>query len=69
MPVKVKLPPLFSVNDKLNDNIICQIIQPSYEIEADVANYTAPKLKGKIIIPKEENQERILLNIHSLFAL
>src|SRR2546423_14540123 len=61
MAIKIKLPHLFAINTDIGGNPVQQIGQPGYSIEADVANYTSPKIAGKLLIPKEANEEKILL--------
>jgi hypothetical protein len=50
MPIQVKLPSLFAINITSSGNTIQQIIQPSYSIIADKANFTSTGIKGQILI-------------------
>ena len=62
MPIEIKLPPLFAINITSGGNTIQQIIQPSYSITADKANFASTGIKGHILIPKNaDNAEQILL--------
>ncbi|HEX8377018.1 MAG TPA: DEAD/DEAH box helicase family protein [Pedobacter sp.] len=63
MPIEVKLPPLFAINENRRGNTIQQIIYPGSSIEAEQANFTTPKIKGLAIIPKNNDdlEHRILL--------
>lgn len=62
MPIEIKLPPLFAINITSGGNTIQQIIQPSYSITADKANFATTGIKGHILIPKDaDNAEQILL--------
>lgn len=61
MPIKIKLPHLFAINSDLDGNLIQQISRHGYSIDGDIANYTSPKITGKIIVPKDDGEEQILL--------
>jgi len=57
--MKIQLPHIYAVNQNFADTTIQQISQPTHFIEADLANYVSLKLKGKVIVPQDN--ERILL--------
>lgn len=61
MTTKVHLPHLFVTNQTIAGNLIQQINQPSYSFEANLADYTHEKIKGKILI---SNGEDPLLLVH-----
>jgi superfamily II DNA or RNA helicase len=61
MSLKIKIPPLFSINENIKGNLIQQIVIPACSLEATVANYTSPKIKGKLLIPTNSDGEKILL--------
>ena len=61
MPIKVRLPALYLIDTKRNDNIIRQLGRPTESIEADVASYTAGRLKGRVVIPFEKHEPQILV--------
>lgn len=55
------LPPVFAIDELWNGNPIRQLVQPSCQIEADVANYVSPSLKGKLLITAKDANEKILV--------
>lgn len=61
MAVKINLPHLFTINSVVGESLIQQIGRPGYSIDGELANYTSPKVKGRIVIPKADGEERILL--------
>src|ERR1043165_2003823 len=61
MPIKVRLPALYLIDTKRNDNVIRQLGRPIESIEADVATYTAGRLKGRVVIPVEKDEPQILV--------
>ena len=61
MQVKIKLPPLYLINVVQGENLIRRLGRPATTIEADVANYSTPKLKGSLIISKHEDRPQILV--------
>jgi superfamily II DNA or RNA helicase len=61
MSIKIKLPPLYLINTRLGENLIQQVGQAGNTIEAEIAHYTSPKIKGEVVIPKTANVEQILL--------
>jgi hypothetical protein len=61
MAVKIHLPHLLAINSVVGESLIQQIAQPGYSFDAELANYTSPKIKGRIILPKADGEEKILL--------
>jgi superfamily II DNA or RNA helicase len=59
--MKLKLPPVLSIDETHKGNIIQQLALPPCTIEATVADYTAPFLKAKLLIPTNGQDDRILL--------
>jgi hypothetical protein len=59
--MKLKLPRVLSIDETLKGNTIQQLALPSCTIEATVADYTAPFLKAKLLIPTNDQDDRILL--------
>jgi len=59
MSVRISLPAVYRVNDKPSGNLIQQIIEPSYSLDAQIFNYESNKLKGKLI--KGESEEILVL--------
>jgi superfamily II DNA or RNA helicase len=61
MQVKIKLPRLYLITVLQGENLIQGLGQPATTIDADLANYSTPKLKGSIIIPKDQDLPQILV--------
>lgn len=58
---KIKLPPVFAINESRNGNTIQQLLAPTCSIDGSLANYQGTNLKGKIIIPADKGSEQILV--------
>jgi hypothetical protein len=61
MIVKIHLPPLLAINENIAGNLIQGLAFPSMPLEANLANYSSPKTKGKILIPLNNDEEQVLL--------
>ncbi len=61
MPIKVRLPALYLIDTKRNDNVIRQLGRPMESIEADIATYTTGRLRGRVVIPVEKDEPQILV--------
>jgi len=59
--MKFYLPPVLAIDEMWNGNPIRQLVQPSRLIEASVANYASPSLKGKLLISAQDVNEKILV--------
>jgi len=49
MTVKIRLPPVFGIRERIYGNTIHQIVEPQALIEADLASYSSGKIKGQLI--------------------
>lgn len=61
MKLDVTLPPVFEVNEKRNGNTIQKLIAPKTVVKATIANFQEGKLKGKIILPDDDESRRIVV--------
>lgn len=59
--MRITLPPVFAIDESWDGNQIRQLHRPVRLIVADAANYASPGLKGKIILPAEGADQRILV--------
>jgi hypothetical protein len=59
--MRINLPPVFAIDESWDGNLIRQLHRPARLIVADAANYTSPALKGKLILPAEDANRRILV--------
>ena len=49
MNSKIKLPPVFEINENWNGNRILQIVEAGSVLDGDVGNYTGERIKGRVI--------------------
>lgn len=61
MSLKIKLPPVFKIQEHWNGNSIQQIVEPSSIIDGDIANYTNGRLKGQMITGSVDGAEILVL--------
>lgn len=59
--MKIYLPPVFAVDESWDGNQIRQLRHPARLIVADAVNYTSPALKGKVLLPAGDVDQRILI--------
>jgi superfamily II DNA or RNA helicase len=68
--MKIKLPPVFAINESINKNRIRQLAVPDCSINATVANFSSPEVKkGKLLISTENPDDRILCVEKSIPAI
>jgi superfamily II DNA or RNA helicase len=61
MKLIFKLPPVLAIDERWGDNSIQQLAEPCHPLEATLANYTNPPLKGKVLIPTDGGGRQILV--------
>jgi superfamily II DNA or RNA helicase len=59
--IKIDLPPVFAINESFRGNTTQQLLIPETTIEGNIANYQANRFKSKVIVPRANEDERILL--------
>ena len=58
--MKIQLPAIFAIDERLNKNTIQQLIEPKASLEVIVEHYEKNRVKGYILIPTDDNNERII---------
>src|SRR5215213_1268723 len=61
MTVKIRIPPVFGIRERLNGNTIHQIVEPQALIEADLASYSSGKIKGQLITRASGENEILVI--------
>ena len=61
MSLKIKLPPVFKINEHWKGNTIQQMVEPGSIVDGEVANYTSGKLKGKVITTSVDGVQILIL--------
>lgn len=62
MSTRIRLPRAFYMDSKSARNSVRQLSSPITDIEADIASYRAPKIRGTVLTPKHSDDEILFVS-------